>query len=227
MKTKIIGLILLGLISISCTNSKPESETMVPAKLNKSYLALGDSYTIGESVPTPDRFPVILIQKLKERDILFDTPNIIAKTGWTTGELTKAINDANIQRNFDLVTLLIGVNNQYRGLSIDEYQTELRTLLQIALVFASNKPENVRVISIPDWGVSPFASGSDRDKIAREIDLFNAVKKSETEALNIAFIDITEVSRTALNNEQYFASDGLHFSREMHELWVEEILKSF
>lgn len=228
MKTKIVGLFLIGLICSFCTNSKTDNVTpSTPVKLNQSYLALGDSYTIGESVPVSDRFPVILVQKLKERDILFETPNIVAKTGWTTGELINAIEEANIQRNFDLVTLLIGVNNQYRGLSVEDYRIELRDLLRKAVVFAANKPENVRVVSIPDWGVSPFASGRDRNLIAQEIDAFNAVKKEETGAMNIKFIDITEISRTALNREQYFASDGLHFSGVMHGLWVEEILKSF
>lgn len=228
MKTKIVGLVLIGLICSFCTNSKTDTVTPpITQSTYKSYLALGDSYTIGESVPVSDRFPVILVQKLKDRDILYETPNIVAKTGWTTGELINALDEANIQRNFDLVTLLIGVNNQYRGLSIDEYRTEFKDLLGRALIFAANKPENVRVVSIPDWGVSPFASSRDGAQIAQEIDAFNAVKKEETEALNIKFIDITEVSRTALNREEYFASDGLHFSGEMHELWVEEILKSF
>lgn len=229
MKTKIVGIVLMGLIFSFCTNSKNENVSQTaPETLEKSYLALGDSYTIGESVPESDRFPVILVEKLKDKNLKFKAPRIIATTGWTTGELLEAIEKENIRENFDLVTLLIGVNNQYRGLSIEEYRIELQELLRRALIFSANKPENVRVISIPDWGVSPFASGRDRDAIAREIDAFNLVKKEETEKLNIPFINITEISRSGLDKEIYFANDGLHFSGEMHALWVDEILrKSF
>ena len=227
MRGKIIILVLIGLTFSFCTNSKNGSVTPEPVQLDKSFLALGDSYTIGEGVSFAEAFPALLIQKLKEKQLEYETPNVVAKTGWTTGELMEALEEANIQRNFDLVTLLIGVNNQYRGLSLEEYRTELRELLQRALIFASNKRENVRVISIPDWGVSPFASNRDRALISKEIDAFNAVKREETEALNILFIDITEISRTALNKDQYFAPDGLHFSKEMHLLWVEELLKTF
>lgn len=218
---------LIALICISCSNSKTENVIPTPTQSKKTYLALGDSYTIGESVPETDRFPSILVQELKKKDLHFETPTIIAKTGWTSGELITAIEDANIQRNFDLVTLLIGVNNQYRGLSVEDYRVELRKLLRQAMVFAANKPENVRVISIPDWGVSPFAASRDRRLIAEEIDVFNAVKKEEVTALNLTFVDITDISRSALDQEEYFASDGLHFSGKMHALWVEEILKSF
>lgn len=227
MRRNILVLVLIGVTFSFCTTSKNESVTSEPVELKKSYLALGDSYTVGEGVSSAEAFPALLIQKLKEKQLEFDTPNVVAKTGWTTGELLQALDDANIQRNFDLVTLLIGVNNQYRGLSVEEYRIELRELLKRALVFASNKPENVRVISIPDWGVSPFAEGRDRALIAHAIDTFNAVKREETEALNIPFIDITEISRTALDREQYFAPDRLHFSKEMHLLWVEELLKTF
>ena len=223
----IIVLMLVGILLSSCTNSKSENMAPNPVELKKTYLALGDSYTVGEGVSSAEAFPAILIQKLIEKQLKFETPNVVAKTGWTTGELLEALKAANIQQNFDLVTLLIGVNNQYRGLSVEEYRIELRELLQRSLVLASNKPENVRVISIPDWGVSPFAEGRDRTVIANAINGFNAVKREETEALNISFIDITEISRKALNQEQYFAPDGLHFSMEMHELWVEEILKTF
>lgn len=227
MKSKILVLLLIGLTCSACSNTKTETVTPAPISLKKSYLALGDSYTIGESVPVTDRFPEILVEELKQKDLQFNAPTIIAKTGWTTGELLSAIEEATIQGNFDLVTLLIGVNNQYRGLPIEVYRIELRELLKKALAFAANKTENVRVISIPDWGVSPFASNRDRNVIAEEIDAFNEVKKEEAAALNLTFIDITDISRTALNNADYFAPDGLHFSGKMHALWVEEIMKSF
>lgn len=193
----------------------------------KSYLALGDSYTIGQSVPESDRFPVLLVEDLNAKNYNFNTPKIIAQTGWTTGELKNAILEENITEEYDLVTLLIGVNNQYRGNSIDIFRTEFIELLNMAISFAGNKPENVVVISIPDWGVSPFAKSRDRDKISAEIDIFNTVKKEETLRENITFVDITSISRQALNKPNYFAPDGLHFSGEMHQLWVDEIMKKF
>lgn len=229
MKTKIVGLVLIGLICSFCSSSNSDPVSPTPTNtFEKSYLALGDSYTIGTSVPATDRYPEILVERLRERGQSYKAPRIIAANGWITSDLINALNIDNTQQNFDLVTLLIGVNNQFQGRSIEEYRTEFQELLKRALVFAANKNENVRVISIPDWGVSPFASSRDRSKISEEIDMFNAVKKEETDKLNITFVDITEISRTALDNEIYFADDGLHFSKEMHELWVAEILqKSF
>lgn len=194
---------------------------------NRNYLALGDSYTIGQSVAESDRFPVILVKDLNAKDYNFNTPKIIAKTGWTTGELKNAIIKENISEKYDLVTLLIGVNNQYRGNSIDTFRTEFIELLNMAISFAGNNTENVVVVSIPDWAVSPFAESRDKTKISAEIDLFNIVKKEETLRKNIKFIDITYISRQALNKPNYFASDGLHFSGEMHQLWVDEIMKKF
>lgn len=229
-RIKIIGIILIGFLCSFCSDSKPENVTPTsqnPQNSKKTYLALGDSYTIGESVSPSERFPEILVKRLQEQDIAYDTPKIIARTGWTTGELIEAIKAENVQGNFNLVTLLIGVNNQYRGLSVEDYRKELKELLQTALAFASYNAGNVRVISIPDWGVSPFAEGRDLQQISREINAFNAVKKEETQKLNIPFVNITEITRSALNQEQYFALDGLHFSKEMHELWVNEILKTF
>ncbi len=193
----------------------------------KSYLALGDSYTIGQSVPETDRFPVLLVEELNIKNYNFETPKIIARTGWTTGELKNAILQENISESYDLVTLLIGVNNQYRGNSIEVFRTEFIELLNMAITFAGNKTENVIVVSIPDWAVSPYAESRDRTKISSEIDRFNAVKKEETLKMNIKFVDITPTSRQALNKPEYFASDGLHFSGKMHQLWVDEIMKTF
>lgn len=192
----------------------------------KNYLALGDSYTIGQSVPEKDRFPVLLVNDLNTKNYKFNTPKIIAQTGWTTGDLKDAISKENSTEKYDLVTLLIGVNNQYRGNSIDVFRTEFIELLNIAISYADNKIENVIVVSIPDWAVSPFAENRNRSKISEEIDLFNAVKKEETLKRNIKFIDITPISRQALNKPTYFANDGLHFSGAMHQLWVDEIMKT-
>jgi len=205
------------------TTSEMETDNSTP----KSYLALGDSYTIGQSVPEKDRFPVQLVNDLNTKNYNFNAPKIIAQTGWTTGELKNAILQENISEKYDLVTLLIGVNNQFRGNSIDVFRTEFIELLNLAITFSGNNPENIIVISIPDWGVSPYAAGEDKDKISKEIDIFNTIKKEETLKMNIKFVDITTISRQALNKNQYFASDGLHFSGEMHQLWVDEIINNF
>lgn len=208
-------------------NTDENDETVGEESTKKNYLALGDSYTIGQSIPESDRFPVQLVNDLNKKNYNFNPPKIIAKTGWTTGELKNAILQENISENYDLVTLLIGVNNQYRGNSIDVFRTEFIELLNMAITFAGNNSENVIVVSIPDWAVSPFAENRDRAKISEEINLFNAVKEEETLRKNIKFVNITTISRQALNKPNYFASDGLHFSGAMHQLWVDKIIKGF
>ena len=190
-----------------------------------SYLALGDSYTIGEGVDENDRWPNQLVEQLKLDKYFLDEPVIIAKTGWTTDELDAAIIDENITETYDLVTLLIGVNDQYRGRPVANFRIHFIELLSKAIVLAKNNPENVIVVSIPDWGVSPYASNFDRVKISNEIDNFNKVKKEETLNRNAKFVDITAISRLALNNDEFFVSDRLHFSGEMYGLWVAEIIR--
>jgi lysophospholipase L1-like esterase len=221
---KHLSIVLLTVLAISCESkesvSKPKLELPV-----LTYLALGDSYTIGESVTEKERFPVILVDTLNKLNNNYNLPKIVAKTGWTTDELKAAIVAENIQESFNLVTLLIGVNNQYRGRDVEEFRTEFLELLNMAVAFGDNNPKNVIVISIPDWGVSPFAANRDRIQISSEIDAFNAVKKEETLKKGVKFVDITPISRTALNNADMIASDGLHFSGKMHQLWVNEILK--
>ena len=208
--TQIKIMLMLFLAIISCnekTNNIDlfEAEIEIPIEMEpeinttKTYLALGDSYTIGQSVPENDRFPVLLVNDLNTKDYNFKAPRIIARTGWTTGELKNAILQENISEKYDLVTLLIGVNNQYRGNSIDVFRTEFIELLNMAISFAGNNTKNVIVVSIPDWAVSPYASSRDTSKISKEIDLFNAVKKEETLKMNIKFVDITPISRQALN----------------------------
>ncbi len=149
-------------------------------------------------------------------------PDIIAKTGWTTAELQTAIKAANNTRQYDLVSLLIGVNNQYRGESSEQYRTEFRQLLQTAVQFAGERPGRVFVLSIPDWGVSPFAADCDKTKIAAEIDQFNAIGQEESQRAGIVFVDITPISRTAPGNNTQFASDGLHFSGKQTAKWAEK-----
>jgi lysophospholipase L1-like esterase len=151
-------------------------------------------------------------------------PEIIAQTGWTTDELAGAIEREKQNKQYNLVTLLIGVNNQYRGRSPAEYQIEFRALLQTAIDFANNNARNVIVVSIPDYGVTPFGKNNNPAQIAQEIDAFNAINLAETENANARYVDITPISREASNNSNLIANDGLHPSAEMYKLWVKQIL---
>jgi lysophospholipase L1-like esterase len=198
-----------------------------PSKPNTSpyrYLALGDSYTIGESVSPDERFPMILTGTLRAQGLPVEDPLILARTGWTTGELSAAIDLAAPQGPFDLVTLLIGVNNQYRGYEIGEYQVEFRALLDRSIAFAGGDPGRVIVVSIPDWGVTPFASGRDGLRIADEIDAFNAVNRAEAAGAGARYVNVTGISRRAVDDRALIAGDGLHPAGKMYTLWVEQIL---
>ena len=189
-----------------------------PAQIR--FLALGDSYTIGESVPASDRWPVQLTELLRDAGIPVRDPEIIAKTGWTTDELSAAIDAASPSGPYELVSLLIGVNNQYRGRSAEEYRLELRGLIGRAIGFAGHRPQRVVVLSIPDWGVTPFAAGRDREQIAREIDTFNAIKREEAHRAGVHFVDVAPVSRTAAMNAELTAGDGLHPSGRLYAEWA-------
>ena len=195
-------------------------------KMGKRMLALGDSYTIGESVAENERWPVLLIEMLNNAGNNFNKPAILAKTGWTTDELITAIKEVNPQGTFDLVSLLIGVNNQYRGNSISIYQEEFETLLRQAIDFAGGAVKKVLVVSIPDWGVTPFAEGRDREKIAKEIDAFNEVNKKVTESLGATYVEITGDSRLAAKDLSLIAEDGLHPSSKMYKHWATAVFKS-
>lgn len=192
---------------------------------SQTYLALGDSYTIGEAVDQNESWPHQLTAKLIERNVVMKAPQIIAKTGWTTDELISAVESAHLQETYDLVSLSIGVNNQYRGYPIAQFKKEYLKLLKIAVNKANDKPERVIVLSIPDYGVTPFAKEKDPQKISKEIDLYNAIMKEITEDNGVSFYDVSEISRQALNNHELLANDGLHPSGKMYGLWVDEILK--
>jgi lysophospholipase L1-like esterase len=184
------------------------------------FLALGDSYTIGESVAATERWPVQLARLLREQKITMDDPTIIARTGWTTAELSAGIDRAKPQGVYDLVSLLIGVNNQYRGRSAEEYRREFVSLLGRAVGFADQRPGRVLVLSIPDWGVTPFAEGRDRAAIGAVIDRFNAINCEETERAGALYVDVTPVSRQAVNDPALIARDGLHPSGKMYAEWA-------
>jgi lysophospholipase L1-like esterase len=191
--------------------------------LDDSVLALGDSYTIGEGVDVNHRWPVLMVKQLNDRGEAFATPKIIAKTGWTTDELDAGIKQEELAEKYDWVTLLIGVNNQYRGREIDEYRTQFRQLLKLAIERAGNNPKRVIVLSIPDWGVTPFALKRNRDPaiIAKEIDQFNQVNREVTAELAAHYIDITKLTRDAANEpSKYLVADELHPSVEMYKQWA-------
>ena len=186
------------------------------------FLALGDSYTIGESVTPEERWPVQLRALLRAEGLDIGDPTLIATTGWTTDELSAGIDRANPQGAFDLVSLLIGVNNQYRGRGQDEYREQFAALLQRAIGFAGGNPARVLVLSIPDWGVTPFAARLERDPaaVAADIDAFNAINRAETERPGAHYVDVTPFSREAAHDPSLLADDGLHPSGRMYAEWA-------
>lgn len=186
-----------------------------------SYLALGDSYTIGERVGEADRYPNQLAAMLNIDSLNLASPMIIARTGWTTDELTKAIEErTNLAESYDLVTLLIGVNNQYRGRRVEEYEEQLAYLLETAIKFAGGDNSRVFVVSIPDWSVAPFADGrnTDKAKVAKEIDQFNEVKKMLCKEYGVDYTEITEAYRA--NGNEMVVADKLHPSKEIYQEWA-------
>jgi lysophospholipase L1-like esterase len=191
-----------------------------------TYLALGDSYTIGESVPARQSFPYQLSGALNQLNHKVADPVIIARTGWTTDELIGAIEAQSLTRKFDFVTLLIGVNNQYRHYNINTYRTEFVQLLQTALTYAKGNNKKVFVLSIPDWGVTPFAQGQDVAQIAKEINEYNTIAEEESKRAGISFTNITTISRRAVNDASLVAPDGLHPSGKMYTLWVQQLIST-
>ena len=173
------------------------------------YLALGDSYTIGEDIDEKNRYPNILARELKKQGVNFNKPRIIAKTGWTTDELNDSLNLSVFNIKYDYVSLLIGVNNQYRGLSSYIFEKEFRQLLTRSINYSKNR-SNVFVLSIPDWGVTPFADKRNKIAISDSIDIFNQRIKKVCFENSIKFFDITDMSREAKFNSDLIASDSLH-----------------
>ena len=192
-------------------------------KHTHTFLALGDSYTIGEGVDASARWPVQLAERLRQDGVDVAEPDIIAQTGWTANELRDAIRDSGNRKTYDLVSLLIGVNNQYRGRSPNRYRTDFQQLLRTAVSFAGGNSGRVFVLSIPDWSVSPFARRRNRAKIAARIDAFNAVAQDECQETDIIYVNITPLSRQAADNSQ-FAADGLHYSGNHMRFWAEKAL---
>lgn len=229
----LLSAILFSFLSSGCTKLKPmpaDTPTNNPIVEKNTtgvftYLALGDSYTIGEAVQQNESFPYQLKDLLVKNSFNVETPKIIAKTGWTTDELQNAIVQAKVTQKYDFVTLLIGVNNQYRGYSLETYKKEFSELLETAIGFADGKKTRVFVVSIPDWGATPFGKNTFKspEAIAKEIDAFNAAAEQISTSAGVSFTNITPYSRVAKNDPSLVANDGLHPSGKMYANWASSL----
>ncbi|TRO65420.1 SGNH/GDSL hydrolase family protein [Christiangramia sabulilitoris] len=218
---KKIYFLFFSLILVSCNTTLDVTSNEAPENPNYTYLALGDSYTIGESVMENERWPVQLAEELRARNYKLAPPKIIAKTGWTTEDLLRGMdNELSIHREFDLVSILIGVNNQYQNKLITEYEDEMRTIFRKAINHSKTKEQGVFAVSIPDYGYTPFGKAR-KEEISAEIDRFNEVFKRVAEEFNVSFYNITPISRLGLDNPELIASDNLHPSGLMYEEWVQ------
>jgi len=209
-----------------------DSEKNITAIFKKNYigkntskfLALGDSYTIGQSVEVNERWPVQFLKELKATTNVIDTLQIIAQTGWRVDQLKEAMNSSDLEPPYGIVSLLIGVNNQYQGQNANDFRPEFIEILEKSLKLVENRTERLFVISIPDWGASPYGFGFDRAKVSKEINEFNSVVKEESEKRGLRYFDITTISRRALIDRTLIASDGLHPSGKMYKLWVDKMI---
>ncbi|MCK6614750.1 MAG: SGNH/GDSL hydrolase family protein [Ignavibacteriaceae bacterium] len=206
-----------------CSKPGEPEGTRVTEKKEISILALGDSYTIGEGVASSERWPEQLADSLRARGFTPAPPQIIAVTGWTTGDLSAGMDRSELKERYDLVTLLIGVNNQYRGYDTTLYRSELEMLIRRAVILAGS-PDRVLIVSIPDWGVTPFAAGRNRERIAAEIDIYNRIKAELSAKAGCPYFYITDISRAAAEVPSLLAADKLHPSGAMYALWVERMM---
>lgn len=226
MKYLFIFLLILGCNSKVEKASVPEinKTTETPAKY--SYLALGDSYTKGESVCNNCGFPSQLVDSLASKYNLKGNLKSIAETGWTTTDLLSGIVDEQPASNYDLVTLLIGVNNQFQGKPFALYETEFPILVERAINFAQNDKNRVLVLSIPDYSFTPYGEGNtDSEKTSKELDAYNAFAQKISEEKGVQFFDVTTITRSGLKDKTLVASDGLHPSEKAYRLFVEEIIE--
>jgi lysophospholipase L1-like esterase len=188
------------------------------------FLALGDSYTIGEGVAEEMRWPNQLARTLRSQRIAVDEPQLVARTAWTTDELSDAIAAANLSGPFDLVTLMVGVNDQYRSREVQSFAGEYAKLLARAIAFAYDDPARVLAVSIPDWGATPFAEGRDATLIAQQIDAYNSKGEELARAVGVQWVNVTDISRAMRDDPSLVVSDKLHPSGEMYRRWAELIV---
>ncbi|MFN2458188.1 MAG: SGNH/GDSL hydrolase family protein [Chitinophagaceae bacterium] len=217
--------ILFGALTFTgCNKQRTDNPTTNPTGMNgKKYLALGDSYTIGQGVQPNERFPYLTVSLLRQQNFAMQDPQYIATTGWTTGNLLTAINNQGSIGVFDVVSLLIGVNDQYQGLDTAGYRTRFTQLLNKAVELAGNRPSRVFVLSIPDYSATPFVSNVYKEKVSKEIDAFNNINKQISLKSSITYIDITSLSREAANDLTLLADDRLHYSAKEHQKWAEKL----
>ncbi|KAA6435339.1 SGNH/GDSL hydrolase family protein [Rufibacter glacialis] len=226
-----ILIFVTSLFFLSACSSLDTEEEVTPSPTippspgtSGSYLALGDSYTIGQGVAATERWPVHLANYLSGEGVKVGEPRIIAQTGWTTADLLQRVKSEKFDRGYELVSLMIGVNNQYQGRSLEEFRTQFRELLSLSTAIALKDPTNVFVLTIPDWGGTPFGSSRDQAYVSSQIKKFNEVIKAEAAAAGITVIDVYEVSLLVKETPSYLAPDGLHYSGFMHQRWAQMAL---
>lgn len=236
---KILGNLLIALTTITGCGKQPmdsinttqpvitATPALAPAVTSKdtvTYLALGDSYTIGEAVTQDQSFPYQLASQLRVNNYNIGNPMIIATTGWTTTQLQAAIKAAALKKTFTFVTLLIGVNNQYQNYNPDTYRADFKDLVSTAIQLAGGYKNRVFVLSIPDYSVTPFAISSNKALISQQLDVYNSINQNESTLAGVNYLNITLISRKAANDHSLLASDGLHPSGLMYNQWVNSLL---
>jgi len=222
-------IVMVIMLVLAC--NKPVEQAFLPDSsigeeenlVKISYLALGDSYTIGESVSKTKSFPKQLEKRLENDLNVKIQTKIVAQTGWRTDNLLNAIATADLDTSYDFVTLLIGVNNQFQGVAFETYKKEFPELLSTAVHLAGDNSKRVVVVSIPDWSFTPFGRNREGENISEEIDSYNAFAQSKAEELEVRFIEITDITREGLNKPELVAGDGLHPSAEAYKLFVDRI----
>lgn len=213
----VVWLVLIFGIAGGCSTEPVEREPV-------GILALGDSYTVGESVDKLDDWPSQLVRSIRTGGRGATEPTVVAATGSDTQDLMTALQLVDLESPFDVVTLQIGVNNQFRGGTLSDFEADLDLLTDMAIKHAGDEAGRVILLSIPDWGMTPFAEGAPRSTVASEIDAFNEVIRQQASKDGTHFVDVTEISRRGLAEPDLVAADGLHPSGKMYGEWVDLML---